>query len=84
MGGISFTVGEYNISVIKQGNIFSAKINNKDFWLVGSEENIIKFLKDKKNVKRILSRNMRKYWISNESKIEGAMPDNSPLVGLEK
>ena len=82
MGDIYFTVGGYNISIIKQGNIFLAKINNKDFWFVGSKENIIKFLKNKKNIKRILSRNMRKYWIGDESKIEGAMPDNSPLVGL--
>ena len=82
MGDVSFTVGEYNIIVIKQENIFLAKINNKDFWFVGSEENVVKFLKNKKNIKRILSRNMRKYWINNESKIEGAMPDNSPLVGL--
>ena len=84
MGDVSFTIGKYNISIIKQGNIFSAKINDKDFWFVGSERNAIKFLKSKKNVKRILSRNMRKYWIDDESKIEGAMPDNSPLVGLEK
>lgn len=84
METIRFFVGEYNISIDKQENIFAVKINTKDFWFVGSEENVINFLKNKKNIKKIFSRGMRKFWIGENCSVEGAMPDNSPIVGLQK
>lgn len=82
METIRFFVGEYNIVINKQENIFAVKINTKDFWFVGSEENVISFLKNKKNIKKIFSRGMRKFWIGENGSVEGVMPDNSPIVGL--